>query len=410
MKRLLWIGCLSYFLIGLAHVVLGSVLPVMLEHYGREYSEGGMLIFTQFAGFLVGVLVSPLINRRFGKRGGLLIAAGLLTAAEFLYTLLPPWEWLYVIAAAAGFGFGMIEAVIGTIIIAAIKDKTAVAMSRLEVFFGVGAMVMPMIASGFITQEWWKFSFFVVSLFSFVTLLFWSRSSFGEADAVLDTRGDTASAEGEEPVDKAAYKYRGSAFGILALFIVFFFLYVGTEMSLANFMPAILIEKLGVMKETAALSITCFWVAMSVGRIFAGTLAEKIHYRVYVLLSCLLTLMMLIIFPFAEQVWAAFTIILMLGLFMSGLFSIALVFASKLLEGSEESTPSILIASGGIGGAILPLVTGWSLDHLPLHQAVWLFAIFAVGLVVLSVAAYSLQIRQPSTGPGARHEEGKALL
>lgn len=83
----------------------------------------------------------------------------MLTAAEFLYTLLPPWEWLYVIAVAAGFGFGMIEAVIGTIIIAAIKDKTAVAMSRLEVFFGVGAMVMPMIASGFITQEWWKFSF-----------------------------------------------------------------------------------------------------------------------------------------------------------------------------------------------------------------------------------------------------------
>lgn len=247
---------------------------------------------------------------------------------------------------------------------------------------------------------------FVVSLFSFVTLLFWSRSSFGEADAVLDTRGDTASAEGEEPVGKAAYKYRGSAFGILALFIVFFFLYVGTEMSLANFMPAILIEKLGVMKETAALSITCFWVAMSVGRIFAGTLAEKIHYRVYVLLSCLLTLMMLIIFPFAEQVWAAFTIILMLGLFMSGLFSIALVFASKLLEGSEESTPSILIASGGIGGAILPLVTGWSLiisrftrpfGYLRFLPLVWWF------LVWLRIHC-RFDSRAPGQEPGMRKE------
>lgn len=398
MKRLLWIGCLSYFLIGLAHVVLGSVLPVMLEHYGREYSEGGMLIFTQFAGFLVGVLVSPLINRRFGKRGGLLIAAGLLTTAELMYTLLPPWEWLYGIAVAAGFGFGMIEAVIGTIIIAAIKDKTAVAMSRLEVFFGVGAMVMPLIASGFITQEWWRFSFFVVSLFSFVTLLFWSKGSFDKADAVLDAKGPAAVAAGGEDAVKTSSRYRGSALGILVLFIAFFFLYVGTEMSLANFMPAIMIEKLGMMKETAALSITCFWVAMSVGRLFAGTLAEKIHYRVYVLASCLLTLALLIVFPFAEQVWAAFVMILLLGLFMSGLFSIALVFASKLLEGSEESTPCILIASGGVGGAILPLVTGWSLDHLELGQAIWLFAIFAVGMTVLSLVAFQLQGRKIVAG------------
>lgn len=409
MKRLLWIGCLSYFLIGLAHVVLGSVLPVMLGHYGREYSEGGMLIFTQFAGFLAGVLGSPWLSRRFGKRSGLLIAAGLLTTAELLYTLLPPWEWMYVIAVAAGFGFGMIEAVIGTIIIAAIRDNTAVAMSRLEVFFGLGAMVMPMIASGFIAQEWWRFSFFVVSLFSFVTLLFWSKSSFGEADAALDAQGPAAAASGAGQAGASAFPYRGGALGILALFIVFFFLYVGTEMSLANFMPAILIERLDMTEDTAALSITCFWIAMSVGRLFAGGVAEKIHYRVYVLVSCLFTLALLAVFPFAGQVWSALAVIMLLGLFMSGLFSIALVFASKLLAGSEESTPSILIASGGVGGAILPLVTGWGLDRWGASQATWLFTAFAAGLAVISLIAFQLQGRPVGAERGARRgEHGKS--
>lgn len=128
MKKLIWIGCLSYFVIGLAHVVLGSILPVLLQHYDRSYSAGGELIFSQFAGFLVSVLVSPLLNRRFGKRGGILIATGLLFSAEIAYAFLPPWGWMYVIAVAAGFGFGMIEAVIGTIIIAAVTEGTAVAM------------------------------------------------------------------------------------------------------------------------------------------------------------------------------------------------------------------------------------------------------------------------------------------
>ncbi|MFU1797929.1 MFS transporter [Paenibacillus azoreducens] len=395
MKRLIWIGCLSYFLIGLAHVVLGSVLPVLLEHYGREYSQGGTLIFTQFAGFLAGVLVSPILNRRFGKRGGLLIAISLLCAAELTYMLLPPWGLLYPIALCAGFGFGMIEAVIGTIIIAAIKDKTAVAMSRLEVFFGVGAMIMPLIASGLITQGWWRFSFLVISLFALVTFLFWSKSSFGEIDAALKAKTSAAGADSAGTSSgKKPFPYQGKSFGILLMFILFFFLYVGTEMSLANFMPAILIEKIGMKEAGAALSVTCFWIAMSVGRIFAGTVAERIHYRVYVLVSCIVTLGLLAVFPFTSNIWSSFAVILLLGLFMSGIFSITLVFASKLLAGSEESTPSILIAAGGVGGAILPLFTGWSMDHLHANQTSWLLALFTLFMVLLSFAAFRIERRQ----------------
>jgi len=165
-------------------------------------------------------------------------------------------------------------------------------------------------------------------------------------------------------------------------------------MSLANFMPAILIEKLGMKEAGAALSVTCFWIAMSVGRIFAGTVAERIHYRVYVFFSCAVTLLLLAIFPLTSSVWSAFTVILLLGLFMSGIFSIALVFASKMLAGSEESTPSILIASGGVGGALLPLVIGWCMDHLKVNQTAWLLAVFTLFMVALSFAAFQIQRKQ----------------
>ncbi|GJM68023.1 hypothetical protein HMSSN036_02390 [Paenibacillus macerans] len=124
MKRLIWLGCWSYLLIGLAHVVVGSLMPNLLEQYGKDYSAGGSLIFAQFAGFLVGVLVSPLLLAKFGKLYGLLIATGMLCTAEVCYSLLPPWEWMYAIGAVAGFGFGMIEAVIGTIILVAVTEGT----------------------------------------------------------------------------------------------------------------------------------------------------------------------------------------------------------------------------------------------------------------------------------------------
>lgn len=396
MKRLLWIGCLSYFVIGLAHVVLGSILPVLLQHYDRSYSAGGELIFSQFGGFLAGVLVSPLLNRRYGKRGGILIATGLLLCAETAYAFLPPWGWMYVIAVAAGFGFGMIEAVIGTIIIAAITEGTAIAMSRLEVLFGVGALLMPLIASPLIAAGSWRLAFLIVAGFSLISLLFWAKGSFGPLQSVLDERPARHGAATAPADTEAAGKsgrnlpYKGKQWILLGLFIVFFFLYVGTEMSLVNFMPAIFIAKLDMSEASAALTVTFFWLAMSAGRLFAGVIAERISYRIYVLVSCFAALLLLVIFPFAEHRVAAFAVILLLGLFMSGIFSIALVFASKLLPGAEESTPSIMIASGGIGGAVLPLVTGWSMDHMQIAQTSGLLAAFAAVLFLLSVAAWKI--------------------
>jgi FHS family glucose/mannose:H+ symporter-like MFS transporter len=396
-KKLIWIGCLSYFVIGLAHVVLGSILPVLLQHYDQSYSAGGELIFSQFAGFLAGVLVSPFLNRRFGKRGGIVIATGLLLVAEIAYAFLPPWGWMYVIAVAAGFGFGMIEAVIGTIIIAAVTEGTAVAMSRLEVLFGVGALIMPLISSALIAAGWWKLGFLVVAAFTLVSLIFWSRTRFGKLQSVLDDRGPRRTNSSSSSAAHAPrFPYKGKQWVILGIFIVFFFIYVGTEMSIVNFLPAIFIAKLGMSESTAALSVTFFWLAMSAGRLYAGVLAEKISYRVYVLGSCVLTLLLLLLFPFTEHRIAAFAVIILLGLFMSGLFSISLVFSSKLLPGAEESTPSIMIASGGIGGAILPLVTGWSMDHWQPVQTAGLLSAFAAALFLLSFAAWRIR---PSRAP-----------
>lgn len=399
MKKLIWIGCLSYFVIGLAHVVLGSILPVLLQHYDQNYSAGGELIFSQFAGFLAGVLVSPLLNRRFGKRGSILIATGLLVAAEIAYAFLPPWGFMYVIAVAAGFGFGMIEAVIGTIIIAAITEGTAIAMSRLEVLFGIGALVMPLIASPLIAAGSWRLAFLIVAAFSLISLTLWGRGHFGNLQSMLDDRKSREDLKlSPSARSTKRFPYKGKQWALLGVFIVFFFFYVGTEMSLVNFMPAIFIAKLGMTESAAALTVTFFWLAMSIGRLFAGVIAEKISYRIYILSSCTLTLLLLVTFPFTENRLAAFAVILLLGLFMSGIFSIALVFSSKMLPGTEESTPSIMIASGGVGGAVLPLLTGWSMDHLQVAQTAGLLAVFAAILFLLSIGAWRFRSIRPTKG------------
>ncbi|CAM4514118.1 MFS transporter [Paenibacillus macerans] len=386
MKRLIWLGCWSYLLIGLAHVVVGSLMPNLLEQYGKDYSAGGSLIFAQFAGFLVGVLVSPLLLAKFGKIYGLLIATGMLCTAEVCYSLLPPWEWMYAIGAVAGFGFGMIEAVIGTIILVAVTEGTAVAMSRLEVFFGLGALLMPVAAGFFIRAEAWRFSFLVVAGLAFIMLFAWGRGNFGEFRGALYAKGKRQDKKGGW-----LKQYQGARGLLLAVFIVFFFFYVGTEMSFVNFLPSLLIEKLGLDKPTAAFSVTLFWIAMTCGRLVAGIIAEKISYSRYVLWSCIVSFALIALFSLTGGKVVTYILILLFGLFMSGLFSIALVFANKLLVGAEESTPSLLIASGGVGGAVLPLIMGKTMDLGGAYASSWLLAGFLMLLALLSIFAVFIQ-------------------
>lgn len=385
MKRLIWMGCLSYLLIGLAHVVIGSLLTVMLDYYNRDYSDGGQLIFAQFSGFLIGVLSTPWWSKILGRRGALLLAFGCLCASQAVYSFLPPWQWLLVVAPVAGFGFGMIEAVVGALVIDAVEEKKAVAMSRLEVFFGVGALLMPLAASLFILAGWWQASFITLSLCALAMAAGWRWMSF---DGVENQLGRVVQSGGTAV---PSITYQPSQRGVITLFVIIFLLYVGLEMSLVNFLPSILIENASVSDAIGTLSVTFYWSTMVLGRTFSGVIAEKIRYAQYLLISSLGTLVVLVLFSIVTNLWVALFLVLLLGLFMAGIFGIGLIYANYLLPGMTERTTSMLIAAGGIGGALLPLFTGWGMDHYTVGTTLWLLVGIAFAMTLLLIWAARLK-------------------
>ena len=74
------------------------------------------------------------------------------------------------------------------------------------------------------------------------------------------------------------------------------------------------------------------------------------------------------------------------GLFFSGLFGIALVYANGLLPGMTERTTSLLVALGGVGGAILPRLTGWFMDNYTVRTTMWGISGTVVLLLLVLVA------------------------
>ncbi|MGG1600390.1 MFS transporter [Paenibacillus naphthalenovorans] len=383
MRAFFWNGCLSYLLIGLAHVIMGSLLPEMLVYYNKDYSDGGLLVSFQFTGFLIGVLAGPWCARQLGKRGAILMCLFCLSAAQLVFFSLPAWGLVLAVAPVAGFGFGMVETIIGALVIQYMEgsQKTS-SMARLEVFFGLGALLMPLFSSAFIAAGWWRGAFLSLSLLSVIVLVLWAKLPLGRMQSLMGRQDGGQAAEA-----RTRLRMSGGSWTLLILFLLVFVVYVGTEMSVANFLPSILVENVGVKPEIGALGATCFWGAITVGRLFAAQLAEKVGKTRYLLLGSLGGAVILAGFNMSSGAAASFTLILLLGLVMSGMFAVALVYANEFFRGREERITSMLIAAGGVGGALVPLLTGWLMERLSIQQALWALVLFYALMFVLVLQA-----------------------
>lgn len=149
----------------------------------------------------------------------------------------------------------------------------------------------------------------------------------------------------------------------------------------------------GVMTESnAAIGMGVFWGAMSIGRLFAGHIAMRYGSAKYLLVSCTAAFFILVLSAVVSGAFALIGLALLLGLMFSGIFAIALVFVNEALPGMVDRTTSILVACGGLGGALFPKLTGLVMDRYDTVTSQWL--LFVLALLLLSVMVIITMIVQ----------------
>ncbi|MXO81673.1 MFS transporter, partial [Paenibacillus sp. OT2-17] len=236
----------------------------------------------------------------------------------------------------------------------------------LDVYFALGALLIPAVVSLYIWLGMWYLTFYTISLLTFILGLFWITMPASSSSHLIQADLQTS----ERSVEQARYSVQHRV--LLGIFIVFFFVYMGLELGLMNFLPSILIETLQIRESVASLGVSILWIAMIIGRMFSGKIAESAGYIPFLLWSGIGTFCFLVAMAFVSSQWATYLLIFGAGLFMSGLFCIALVYANLLIPRMTERTTSILIASGGIGGAVLQYVTGWSMSEWSVTTTLWI--------------------------------------
>ncbi|MDA1762318.1 MFS transporter [Bacillus cereus] len=379
LKRLLWISFFSYMLIAFTLVIIGAMLPEILLHYKQNYSNGGLLIFGQFVGFLFGVLSMPILVRKLGRKNVVLLGL-IMISFELFSFFLPTWYFLFPLVGLAGFGAGLAESCIGTIILVTFQEKQASAMGKLEVAFGLGALFMPLFSSILISKGIWEYAFLILGLSSFLVMIGWKVLSFGEVDEFLikNTNVNT-------PVNKTTGSYTKKTFLIITFSAIYFFCYGGSEVSIVHFLPSLFMEEWEVPNSLATLTVTVYWTAMVIGRALTGVLSEKLTYNKFLLSINIGGLVVLILLAISGNVWLGFFLCFLLGLFMAAMFAIALIITNLYFPGQTEKTTSILLATNGLGGSLIPIIIGQSMDKYPAQITFWLFACIMLLMLILTI-------------------------
>ncbi|WP_263707737.1 MFS transporter [Shouchella tritolerans] len=380
MRKLVWMACLAYLLAGFGHIIIGSVLEPMMNAYQLDYRDGGQLIMNQFLGFLVGVLFAPLVIKVLGRRLVLLLALALFAASQLSLFLMLPWNVLLAIIPLGGAGLGLTETVLAGLIIGKLKEKKASIMVLTEVFFGVGALAVPVLSALLIANGNWNMVFLVVGAAVLISFCLWLFLRFDDYEPLL-TKEAVAGADGDERPLKA--RYPKTSLPLVLVGSLFFFCYVGVEMTFPNYLPSILAMTSDLSPSVLALSITVFWGAMTIGRMIMVFVVGKVNVATLFLLAVFGQLAMLGLFAISPHYIIRFIVIFFAGLLMGGIFSLGLLVVNEGLPGLEDRTTSLLIAMGGLGGALLPRLTGSLLDHYSVQ--VTLLVIFAIAIVMTAL-------------------------
>ncbi|MCL9637594.1 MFS transporter [Bacillus zanthoxyli] len=372
MKKFALASYALYLLGGLVITAVGSVLPQLLTHYHVSYTVGGQLVLVGSLGFLIGVPLSSFLLGRFSEMNLLTISALMIALSQIGMLLLPPFEWIIVFNFLNGIGVAALEVVVATLMMEVFIGRRAIVMSYLEVSFGLGALLMPLIASLLISQNSWRYSFFITSILALLMVVVCKMIPFKKE--TVSTSESGASDANSEP---APVLTKNQRWKILALFSVMIFMYAGVESSMNNFLSSIFIVYLDVIPSQATLSISVFWVAMLIGRVATGWVIRIVTYERYLFGSIGGTIVSLVLFIVLKEAVAGYILLAFLGLAMSGIYSITMVYANHTFTGSARIVTSLITGFSGLGGAVFPALIGFTMDASGITSALWYITAFA---------------------------------
>ncbi len=164
-NRLFLRCCYSYIVSGMATLVIGSILPSIIEEAGLSFSAAGGLISVLAIGNFLASFLFPVIVSFLGKQAAIAITTAMVPLCLVGLTFLPPLSVMYVLILGAGIGRGSIT-ILNNEVVNDTSENPAKMLNYLHGSYAIGAFTAPFMTALFISAGWgWRTFLLLLSVF-----------------------------------------------------------------------------------------------------------------------------------------------------------------------------------------------------------------------------------------------------
>ncbi len=377
----------AFVFVGVSAGVGGVLLLAQMSDYGVDRATIGITFFTSSAGFVLAGLSNGALIQRFGIRMALAAGGGAYVLAGLYLATRPPFAAFVAVQLVTGYGTGVLESVLNTYL-AALPGATTL-LNRLHAFFGVGALLGPVLAAWIVGFASWTVVWLVLAVACVPLVAGFLVACPGPVPAepgsqapeprthVAETSGSPAGS-----LLAAALRDRGVLCGAAMLAV-----YVGLELGVGNWGFSYLVQARGLTGTLAGYSVSGYWLGLTVGRFLISPVAARTGVTTAgMIYACLAG-----ITAAATLVWlsptaaAASAALVLLGFFLGPVFPTTMAIAPRFTTPRLAPTAiGVMNAGSVIGGAGLP----WLAGVIAQGTGIWTLLPFTVALAVLQFVVW----------------------
>lgn len=339
----------AFISLGLPDGLTGVAWPSIRTTFGLPLDALGALITTGAIGYVIASFSSGRILARIGV-GWLLVLSCLATALSLVgYAVAPAWAVMVGLGLLAGLGAGAVDAGLNTYAAEQFSPRT---MNWLHASFGLGAATGPLLMSGVISAGLpWQLGYLIVGV---------AQLLLAACFTLTRSQWEAHRAGGEAP--PAANAPMLSTLGLPSawLGILLFFLYCGLEFAAGQWLYTLLTEARGVAPAVAGIWVSVYWGSLTVGRLLAGAIVERITVRALLRLSMAGALLGVTLLWLNPAPWLALAGVALLGLSLAPMFpSFMSLTPGRMGPAHAANSVGFQVAAAVMGGAAF--VSGFGL-------------------------------------------------
>lgn len=377
----------AFILIGANDGAFGVLIPSLRSHYGVSNATIGLLFLFSSVGYLIAAFNSGLLVEKLGNRLFLLLGVGAFLFATLMISLMPPFPVLLFMLFPLGFGGAILDAGLNAYI-AGLPRNTAL-LNYLHAFYGVGALLGPIIASGLLAIGFGWNSVYIVWLSICIVL----GVGVGFAFKGHKRAGNEKT---EKPETKQNVLFTALAMRIVWLGAFFLLFYVGTEVSLGSWSYSFLTEERGGVPLLMGWAVSGYWLGLTLGRLTLARVALNLGEKRLIQL-CIAGVVAGVLLIWLVPLNGVSAIGLCLtGYCLGPIFPTTIALMSKLVPARIlPSAIGFLASFGAMGAALFP----WLAGNLAQFIGLWVLLPYVIILTLVMLGLWMLLQARPGNQP-----------